>query len=117
MFVITQSTTDVEALTGQTGLLDSLMDNFADFVVHRQTSPNSRDWLAKLMGTTALWPSTDRTSGHGLVSTGDGSRRRVREFRMGSDTFAELRVGEAVIYSVHGHPDRHAHRQHGQARR
>jgi type IV secretory pathway TraG/TraD family ATPase VirD4 len=104
--VITQSIADVEALTGQTGLLDSLSDNFAGFVVHRQTSPDSRDWLAKLMGTTALWQSTDQTSGHGMTSTGAGSRRRVREFRVGSDTFAELPLGEALIYSIHAKPTR-----------
>jgi hypothetical protein len=104
--VITQSIADVEALTGQTGLLDSLSDNFAAFVVHRQTSPDSRDWLAKLMGTTALWQSTDQTSGHGMNSTGAGSRRRVREFRVGSDTFAELPLGEALTYSIHADPTR-----------
>jgi len=104
--VITQSIADVEALTGQKGLLDSLSDNFAGFVVHRQTSPDSRDWLAKLMGTTALWQSTDQTSGHGMNNTGAGSRRRVREFRVGSDTFAELPLGEALIYSVHAKPTR-----------
>jgi len=80
VFVITQSVANVQALTGQKGLLDSLSDNFAGFVVHRQISPDSRDWLAKLMGTTALWQSTDQTSGHGLNNTGSGSRRRVREF-------------------------------------
>lgn len=106
VLVITQSIADVEALTGQKGLLDSLSDNFAGFVVHRQTSPDSRDWLAKLMGTTALWQSTDQTSGHGMNNTGAGSRRRVREFRVGSDTFAELPVGEALIYSVHAKPTR-----------
>jgi hypothetical protein len=41
-----------------------------------------------------------------MNSTGDGSRRRVRQFRIGSDTFADLRTGEAVIYSVHAHPTR-----------
>lgn len=106
VFVITQSTADVEALTGQSGLLDSLSDNFAAFVVHRQTSPDSRDWLAKLMGTTALWQSTDQTSGHGLAATGLGSRRRVREFRVGSDTFAELQTGEAIIHTTHTNPTR-----------
>jgi hypothetical protein len=106
VFVITQSTADVEALTGQQGLLDSLSDNFAAFVVHRQTSPESRDWLAKLMGTTALWQSTDQTSGHGLSATGLGSRRRVREFRVGSDTFAELHTGEAIIHTTHSNPTR-----------
>src|SRR5919112_3159956 len=106
VFVITQSTADVEALTGQQALLDSLSDNFAAFVVHRQTSPESRDWLAKLMGTTALWQSTDQTSGHGLSATGVGSRRRVREFRVGSDTFAELQTGEAIIHTAHSNPAR-----------
>jgi hypothetical protein len=106
VFVITQSTADVETLTGQQGLLDSLSDNFAAFVVHRQTSPESRDWLAKLMGTTALWQSTDQTSGHGLSATGLGSRRRVREFRVGSDTFAELQTGEAIIHTTHSNPAR-----------
>jgi len=78
--VITQSIADIEALTGQTGLLASMADNFAGFIIHRQTAPESRDWLAKLMGTTALWQSTDQTSAY--AATGAGSRRRVREFRI-----------------------------------
>ena len=58
--VVTQSVADIEALTGQAGLLASMADNFAAFIVHRQSAPESRDWLAKLMGTTALWQSTDQ---------------------------------------------------------
>jgi hypothetical protein len=88
VFVITQSSADVEALTGQPGLLASLTDNFAGIVAHRQTSPESRDWLAKLMGTRAIWQTTNQTSGHGSQHTGRGSARRVREFRVGSDVFS-----------------------------
>uniref|UniRef100_UPI003983D79F TraM recognition domain-containing protein n=1 Tax=Gaiella sp. TaxID=2663207 RepID=UPI003983D79F len=102
VLVATQSIADIEALTGQPGLLASMADNFAGFIVHRQSAPESRDWLAKLMGTTALWQSTDQTSGH--AATGAGSRRRVREFRISSDTFSELRVGEAVIHTTLGPP-------------
>src|SRR5450755_2847317 len=59
------------------------------------------------MGTTALWQSTDQTTGHGATHPGQGSRRRVRQFRVGSDTFAELERGEAIIYStIDGHPRR-----------
>ena len=100
--VITQSLADIEALTGQIGLLASMADNFAAFIVHRQTAPESRDWAAKLMGTSALWQSTDQTSSH--AATGAGSRRRVREFRVSSDTFAELRVGQAVVHTTLGPP-------------
>ena len=39
--VITQSRADVEALTEQPGLLDSLTDNFAGVVAHRQTAPEA----------------------------------------------------------------------------
>jgi len=56
------------------------------------------------MGTRALWQSTNQTSGHGTQHSGRGSARRVREFRIGSDTFAELGQGEAVIYTTLG-PD------------
>jgi hypothetical protein len=56
------------------------------------------------MGTRALWQSTNQTSGHGTQHSGRGSARRVREFRIGSDTFAELDRGEAVIYATLG-PD------------
>jgi hypothetical protein len=56
------------------------------------------------MGTRALWQSTNQTSGHGTQHSGRGSARRVREFRIGSDTFAELGRGEAVIYTSLG-PD------------
>jgi hypothetical protein len=99
VLVITQSAADVESLTGQTGLLASLTDNFAAIVAHRQTSPESRDWLAKLMGTRAIWQYTNATDGHGTRNSGRGSARRVREFRIGADTFATLRRGEAVIYT------------------
>ena len=107
LIVITQSSADVEALTGQTGLLASLTDNFAAIVAHRQTSPESRDWLAKLMGTRALWQHTNQTTGHGNQQSGQGSARRVREFRIGSDVFGNLRRGEAVIHTpIAGEPTR-----------
>jgi len=107
VIVITQSAADIDALTQRPGLLASLTDNFAGVVAHRQTSPESRDWLAKLMGTRALWQSTSQTSGHGSMHTGRGSARRVREFRIGSDTFGSLARGEAVIYTpLAGEPTR-----------
>jgi hypothetical protein len=107
VIVITQSSADIEALTGQPGLLASLTDNFAGIVAHRQTSPESRDWLAKLMGTRALWQTTTQTTGHGSQHTGQGSSRRVREFRIGSDVFGALTRGEAVIYTpLAGDPKR-----------
>src|SRR5579875_1763669 len=65
VIVVTQSAADPEALTQQPGLLASLTDNFTGFAIHRQNAPETRDWLAKLMGTTALWQSTDQTVGHG----------------------------------------------------
>jgi hypothetical protein len=104
VIVVTQSIADPEAMSGQPGLLPSLTDNFSGVVAHRQTAPESRDWLAKLMGTRALWQSTNQTSGHGTQHSGRGSARRVREFRIGSDVFAELAQGEAVIYTTLG-PD------------
>jgi hypothetical protein len=100
--VLTQSLADIEALTGQAGLLASMADNFWAFMVHRQTAPESRDWAAKLMGTDALWQSTDQTSAY--AATGAGSRRRVRQFRVSSDTFAQLAVGEAVVHTTLGPP-------------
>ena len=107
VLVVAQSIADVEALTGQPGLLASMADNFTGFIIHRQSAPESRDWLAKLMGTTALWQSTDQTSGH--QATGAGSRRRVREFRVSSDTFSQLRVGEAVVHTTLGPPPTTCH--------
>ena len=104
VIVITQSAADIEALSQQPGLLPSLSDNFSAFVAHRQTAPETRDWLAKLMGTRAIWQSTDQAPGLTAMPTGSGSRRRVREFRMGSDVFATLQRGEAVIYTTLG-PD------------
>jgi hypothetical protein len=107
VIVITQSAADVDALTQQPGLLASLTDNFAGVVAHRQTSPESRDWLAKLMGTRSLWQTTSQTGAHGHTHTGRGSARRVREFRISSDTFGALGRGEAVIYTpIAGEPQR-----------
>jgi hypothetical protein len=109
VIVITQSAADPEALTGQIGLLASLSDNFTGFAVHRQNAPETRDWLAKLMGTTAIWQSTDQTVGHGAAHSGRGSRRRVRQFRVSADTFAELGRGEAILYSTLGGRPERAH--------
>jgi hypothetical protein len=108
VIVITQSVADPEAVSGQPGLLPSLADNFSGVVAHRQTAPESRDWLAKLMGTRALWQSTNQTTGHGSNDSGRGSARRVREFRIGSDSFAELGQGEAIIYTTLGPGPRRA---------
>jgi hypothetical protein len=109
VIVVTQSAADPEALTQQPGLLASLTDNFTGFAIHRQNAPETRDWLAKLMGTTALWQSTDQTTGHGSAHTGQGSRRRVRQFRVGSDTFADLQQGEAIIHSTLAGAPQRAH--------
>jgi TraM recognition site of TraD and TraG len=100
--VATQSVMDAEALTQQAGLVASLTDNLSGVVAHRQIAPESRDWLAKLMGTRALWQSTNQTRQPGAEHSGQGSSRRVREFRIGSDVFTELEQGEAVIYTTHG---------------
>lgn len=54
------------------------------------------------MGTRALWQSTNQTTGHGSQHSGRGSARRVREFRIGSDTFAHLQRGQAIIYTTLG---------------
>ena len=59
------------------------------------------------MGTRELWQSTNQTDGHGSQHSGRGSARRVREFRIGSDIFATLGRGEAVIYTpLAGEPAR-----------
>ena len=105
---ITQSVADVEALTNTPRLLDSLTDNFAGIVAHEQSSPDSRDWLARLMGTRELWQSTNQTDGHGLRLSGRGSSRRVREFVVPPDMFRTLRTGEAVIYTSEGLPSQRA---------
>ncbi len=109
VIVVTQSAADPEALTQKPGLLASLTDNFTGFAIHRQNAPETRDWLAKLMGTTAIWQSTDQTTAHGTAHTGQGSRRRVRQFRIGSDVFAQLTRGEAIIYSTLGREPERAH--------
>jgi hypothetical protein len=56
------------------------------------------------MGTVSLWQHTDQTTGHGWSATGQGSRRRVREFRIGADEFAKLSTGQAIVHTTLG-PD------------
>ena len=99
--VVTQSAADVPSATGNEALRESLADNFSAFVVHRQTSAESREWVSKLMGTRELWASTDRTVGGGRAE-GTGSRRRVREFRVRPDSLKELGVGEAYVWVPNG---------------
>ena len=104
VMVLTQSAKDIEAVTENPALLESLTDNFAGFVIHRQTSAESRDWCAKLLGTREIWQSTDRTSGHGARGEGSGSRRRTAEFVVPADRFKQLGVGEAYVWTTLG-PD------------
>ncbi len=92
-------------LSGQPGLLPSLTDNFSGVVAHRQTAPESRDWLAKLMGTKALWQSTNQTTGHGSQHSGRGSARRVREFRIGSGHLRRARTrGGSHLHNLGARP-------------
>ena len=106
--VSTQSVSDVPSATANEHLLASLSDNFAGFVLHRQTSPESRDWLSKLLGTRELWQSTDQTVGS--RAGGIGTRRRAPEFIVRPDEFRQLRAGEAVIWSALGPAPRTRHR-------
>jgi hypothetical protein len=100
----TQSVIDFAAATGNPALLDAIADNFSAGVFHRQASPESRDWLARLIGTREVWQLTDRTGGGGSYSEGSGSRRRVREFLIRPDEFRTLGTGEAVIWTTLGPP-------------
>lgn len=100
--VSTQSVADIAAATGNEQLLASLADNFTGFVLHRQTSPESRDWLAMLLGTREVWQSTDRTGGGGARTDGSGSRRRAAEFIVRPDDFKQLQAGEAVVWTTLG---------------
>jgi hypothetical protein len=102
VLVSTQSVSDVPSATGNVHLLGALTDNFTGFVAHRQTSPESRDWLAKLFGTREIWQSTDRTIG-GRVD-GAGSRRRAAEFIVRPDEFRQLAPGEAIVGTTLGPP-------------
>lgn len=100
--VSTQSVLDIASATGNEQLLASLADNFTGFVLHRQTSPESRDWLAMLLGTREIWQSTDRTAGGGARADGVGTRRRAAEFVVRPDDFKLLRTGEAVVWTTLG---------------
>jgi hypothetical protein len=107
VIVITQSAADIEALTGQPGATREPDRQSRGVVAHRQTTPESRDWLAKLMGTRVTWQLTSQTAAHGHSHTGQGSARRVREFRISSDTFGALGAGGAVACTpVAGEPAR-----------
>ena len=102
VLVSTQSISDVPSATGNEHLLGALTDNFTSFIAHRQTSPESRDWLAKLFGTREIWQSTDRTmSGR---ADGAGSRRRAAEFIVRPDEFRQLGPGEAFVAATLGPP-------------
>ena len=100
--IVTQSAADVPTATENPSMLESLSDNFGGFVIHRQTSAESREWVAKLFGTREMWQSTDRTSGGGRFAEGTGSRRRAREFVVRPDELKELGVGQAYVWAPSG---------------
>jgi type IV secretory pathway TraG/TraD family ATPase VirD4 len=100
--VTTQSVTDFAAATGNPALLDALADNFAAGIFHLQSSPESRDSLARLIGTREVWQFTDRTTRGGAGTDGAGSRRRVREFLVRPDELRTLGTGEAYVTRPRG---------------
>lgn len=102
--VTTQSVADFAAATQNPALLEAMADNFTGGIFHRQSAPDSKDWLARMIGTRELWQYTASTGGSGATTDGSGSRRRVREFLMRPDEFRTFGVGEAVIWSALG-PD------------
>ncbi len=102
--IVTQSAADVPTATENPSMLESLSDNFGGFVIHRQTSAESREWVAKLFGTREMWQSTDRTSGGGRFAEGTGSRRRAREFVVRPDELKEVGVGQAYVWAPSGPP-------------
>jgi type IV secretory pathway TraG/TraD family ATPase VirD4 len=106
VLVSTQSVSDIPSATGNQHLLGALTDNFTAFIAHRQASPESRDWLAKLFGTREIWQSTDRTM-RGRAD-GTGSRRRAAEFIIRPDEFRQLGPGEAFIATTLGPPPERA---------
>ena len=114
VLVSTQSVSDVPSATGNEHLLGALTDNFTGFVAHRQTSPESRDWLAKLFGTREIWQSTDRTSSG--RADGAGSRRRAAEFIVRPDEFRQLGPGEAIVATTLGPPPEQGHVTRGPGR-
>jgi hypothetical protein len=138
VIVITQSAADIEALTGQPGLLASLTDNFAGVVALRQTSPESRDWRQPTLRTRQRTPRTrvpDRLrhiQRAGARGSGDlhAARRRPRHSthpspparRQAARTDRPRRLAEPVRSArpPRGHPPRtHPHptlrRQNGTA--
>jgi hypothetical protein len=100
--VTTQSIADFAAATANPALLEAMADNFSGGIFHRQVAPDSKDWLARMIGTRELWQYTARTGGSGATTDGSGSRRRVHEFLMRPDEFRTFGVGEAVIWSALG---------------
>ena len=105
VIVITQSAADIEALSNSQDCCRRCQDNFTG--VRRAPPDRARDpRLAREADghPRDLAINRPNTRTHRRCRHGSGSRRRVREFRIGSDVFATLRRGEAVIYTTLG-PD------------
>jgi hypothetical protein len=79
-------------------LTEQVLSNVEFTLAHRIGDPDSAERLARLAGTVPSWTTTHRTSGHLFpLQTGEGTRTREREFRIGPDEFKRLGTGEAVV--------------------
>lgn len=95
-----QSLADLRAAdTGDADVLtEQVLSNVEFTLAHRIGDPDSAERLARLAGTVPSWTTTHRTSGHLFpLQTGEGTRTRAREFRIGPDEFKRLGTGEAVV--------------------
>ena len=97
----TQSLADLRGARPEDGtdtLTEQVLSNIEFAVVHRVGDPDSAERFARMAGTLPAWTVTQRVSGAGaMLSSGEGTRTREREFVILPDRFKRLGVGEAVV--------------------
>ena len=89
----TQELADLKS-TSQEALREQVLANLSTLIAHRQNVPESAELIAAVVGTKAVWVSTQQTEG-GLATgpSGTGSRRRGYEFQIHPSRIKRLGIG------------------------
>lgn len=98
VILATQELADLKSV-GSGALREQVLGNVESIIAHRQNVPESAQLIAEIAGTRPTWVHTQQTE-EGLLGqerSGQGTRRRDREFEIHPDRIKSLAVGEAIV--------------------
>jgi type IV secretory pathway TraG/TraD family ATPase VirD4 len=81
------------------GVLARINDNTSTKIIMASCDPDSREYLARLVGTKEIIKTTKQVDGNNKSETGRGSSRDAHQFILDPDNIKSYQAGESFIYA------------------